>query len=53
LKILLVRAYVRLGIEAPADLLLLREEMTPHEQDKAVEPETWAYPVDIKQNFVT
>ena len=31
---------VRLGIDAPADILVLREEMKLHEQDKPVEPET-------------
>jgi carbon storage regulator len=31
---------VRLGIEAPADILVLREEMKLHEQDEPVEPET-------------
>ena len=30
---------VRIGIEAPADILVLREEMKLHEQDEAVEPE--------------
>jgi carbon storage regulator len=31
---------VRLGIEAPADLLVLRGAVKPHEQDKPVETET-------------
>ena len=31
---------VRLGIEAPADILVLREEMKLNEQNEPVEPET-------------
>ena len=31
---------VRLGIQAPADILVLRGEMKLREQDEAVEPET-------------
>ena len=31
---------VRLGIDAPADILVLRGEMKLHEQDEPVEPET-------------
>ena len=30
---------VRLGIEAPTDILVLREEMKLHGQDEAVDPE--------------
>jgi carbon storage regulator len=30
---------VRLGIDAPADILVLREEMKLHEQGEPVEPE--------------
>ena len=30
---------VRLGIDAPADILVLREEMKLHGQDEAVDPE--------------
>jgi carbon storage regulator len=41
IKIVEIRGkQVRLGIEAPADLLVLRGEVNPHEQDKLVEPET-------------
>jgi carbon storage regulator len=29
---------VRLGIEAPADVLVLREELEPHERHEAVVP---------------
>jgi carbon storage regulator len=39
---------VRLGIEAPADTLILRGEMKIQERDEPVETETKAYPVDIK-----
>jgi carbon storage regulator len=28
---------VRLGIEAPPDLLVLREELEPHKQEEAIE----------------
>jgi carbon storage regulator len=31
---------VRLGVDAPADILVLREEMKLQEQDEPVEPET-------------
>jgi carbon storage regulator len=41
IKIVEIRGkQVRLGIEAPADILVLRGEMELHEQDEAVEPET-------------
>ena len=41
IKIVEIRGkQVRLGIEAPADLLVLRGEMVLYEQVKAIEPET-------------
>ena len=41
IKIVQIRGnLVRLGIDAPADILVLRGEEKPHEQIKTVEPET-------------
>ena len=41
IKIMEIRGkQVRLGIEAPADILVLRGEMKLQEQDGPVEPET-------------
>jgi len=41
IKIMEIRGkQVRLGIEAPADILVLRGEMKLQEQDEPVEPET-------------